>query len=172
MALWCSQSCVCSAQTAQILEGLCLLAVQGSVKCVALAFIWKKTPELTDICLHEKTNMVKNALRCPKAMKTGRHANENSGIGALLLIREQPGTTSGRKTITTAKPLPAIDLDVSSFGSRTPRFIKHEESMSALQFNARDAVGGEDDNPSQKFSFYSNRTPADVTGKPTCRGTN
>lgn len=88
-------------------------------------------------------------------MKTGRHANENSGIGALLLIRAQPGTTSGRKTITTtAKPLPAIDLAVSSFGSRTPRFIKHEESMSALQFNTRDAVGGKTTTLHRSFFLF------------------
>lgn len=50
-------------------------------------------------------------------------------------------------------PLPEIDFDVSSFGSCTPRFIKHEESMSALQFNARKAVGREDDKPLTEVFF-------------------
>lgn len=80
---------------------------------------------------------------------------------------------SAKKTITkTATPLPEIGRGVSSFSSSMPQFIKHEESMSALQLSAGDTVGREDNNPRQKFSFYLNRTPADVTGKPTRLGTN
>lgn len=44
--------------------------------------------------------------------------------------------------------------------------------MSALQFNAGDAVRKEDDNPWQKFPFYSNGAAADATAEPTCCGTN